>query len=158
MANPKPSPETRFGAGNRANPRGMTKAQAAQRDALRATALGMSDAALAYLARVVETGEGNAVAKAAADSILNRGLGKPSQEVSLEVIERERDEMRRVMQAWTDALAPFPEAKVACLAALEPYLEAAAEEPANSFAPKLTPAEEEAQFRKAIGASGPGAT
>jgi ribosomal protein L31E len=66
--------------------------------------------------------DGVAVELAANKVLLERGLGMPGQSVSIEVVQKIQDETRQMIQAITNALDAFPEAKAAAIAALEPYL------------------------------------
>lgn len=61
MANPNPSPETRFKKGNRANPGGMTEAQRKARDELREALAGDAAKVHAALIRLVEADNPQAI-------------------------------------------------------------------------------------------------
>jgi len=122
MANPNPSPETRFN-GPRGNKPGITSELARLREKTQRIAAKGSPR---VMKRVLKQATGEVPPDngelAAAKEVLDRGLGKPSQGISIEVVQKIQDETRQMIQALTNALDPFPEAKAAAIAALEPYL------------------------------------
>ncbi len=127
MGNPNPSPETRIGAPRGPVPgHGITPAAARARARANELAAKKSPSAVIRVSKLALQGgaqrEGAAIELAANKEILDRGLGKPGQTVSIEVIQKIQDETRQMIQAITNALEPFPEAKAAVIAALEPYL------------------------------------
>lgn len=129
MGNPNPSPETRIGQPRGPKPgagAGLTKEAAAARDRARNIAAKAAPHAVKRVAKIAKMGgaqrEGVAVELAANKELLDRGLGKPAQEISLEIIEKERAEMQQVLMAVVNAVEGCATCKAAINAALEPFL------------------------------------